>query len=65
MYMTAHYAVSVHLKSFMFLAISNTIQKNIAVLYSNKYIQPLYHGECNEIGRLLIADLEFTTHKMF
>ena len=48
----------------MLLTISNTIQKNIAVLGSDKDIQPLNNSECDEIDGLLITDLEFATHKM-
>lgn len=60
----------------MLLTKSNTIQKNIAVLGSDKDIQPLNNSEHNELDGLLpaartalrqaclITDLEFATHKM-
>ena len=63
MHMTAHNTIGINFKSFVLLAISNTVKKYISVFSPDEDIEPL-DSERNKMDSLLITDFELTAHKI-
>jgi hypothetical protein len=63
--MTAHNAICTYFKPLIFLAIPDTIQKNILVFPPDKHIQPIDNGKGYKVQSALITDLVFPAHRSF
>ena len=62
--MASHETICVNFKAFVFLTVPDAVNNDIAILITNKNVNPVNDGEGHKIDAGLIVDFILSTHNM-